>query len=126
MVGQQSNHISDEPKDQQPSHFADLRSDKEKHIEKRAYSSLSLGPDADVLVAELVEIGRTCGFISTPGGNFDDSGHHIRARQIGVQLDKIGGMELMQAAYYRIVAILGAAVGRSLEVAWGYIGNWWP
>ncbi|KYK37353.1 MAG: hypothetical protein AYK18_10190 [Theionarchaea archaeon DG-70] len=126
MVGQKSNHISDESKDQQISHFADLQSDKEKCVEKRAYSSLSLGPDVDVLVTELVEIGRTCGFISTPGGNFDDNGYHIRARQIGILLDKIGGMELMQAAYYRIVAILGPVAGRTLEVAWGYIGNWWP
>ncbi|MBU7026892.1 MAG: hypothetical protein HXS48_08115 [Theionarchaea archaeon] len=78
MVGQKSNHISENPKDQQTSHFADLRSDKEKCIEKRAYSSLSLGPDVDVLIVELLEIGRTCGFISTPGGNFDDKGYHIR------------------------------------------------
>lgn len=126
MVGEQSSHISDNPKDQQSSHFADLRSDKEKRVEKRAYSSLSLGPDVDVLIAELVEIGRTCGFISAPGGNFDDNGYHIRTRQIGMQLDKIGGMELMQAAYYRVVAILGPVAGRSLEIAWGYIGNWWP
>lgn len=116
---------ADNPK-KQSSYFADLRSDREKRIEKRANNGLSLGPEIDELITELVEIGRISDFISISGGSFDDNGYHIRARQIGVQLNKIGGIELMQAAYYRVAAVLGPVVSRSLEVAWGYIGDWRP
>lgn len=108
------------------SYFADLRSEKEKCIEKRAHNGFSLGPEIDELIIELVEIGRINDFISIPGGNFDGNGYHRGARQIGVRLNQIGGIELMQAAYYRVAAVLGPVAGRSLEVAWGYIGDWRP
>lgn len=106
--------------------FVDLRSDKEKQIEREAYAGLSLGPEVDALVAQLIEIGQTCDFVSDSGDNFDGNGYHIRAREIGIRLNEIGGMELMQTVCYRVVAILGPGLGRSLEVAWGYIGNWQP
>ncbi|MGD2247936.1 MAG: hypothetical protein PVF58_05985 [Candidatus Methanofastidiosia archaeon] len=125
MVGQKfnSSHKSGE---QNLSNFADLRTDKEKCIEKKVYNGLNLEPGVSALIDELVEIGKTCGFISTPGGNFNGNGHHIRTREIGMQLDNMGGMELMQVAYYTVARVLGPVAGRSLEVAWGYIGNWWP
>ena len=41
---------------------------------------------------------RTCSFISNPGDDFDDNGYHLLTRQIGIRLDRIRGMELMQAA----------------------------
>lgn len=106
--------------------LVDIRSNREKQIEREAYASLSLGPEIDPLVAELVEIGRNCDFFSNPGGSFDNKGYNIRAREIGTRLNEIGGIELMQLVYYRAMAILGPGFGRSLEVAWEYIGDWWP
>jgi hypothetical protein len=106
--------------------FIDLRSDKEKQIEREAYDSLSLGTEADSLVTELIEIGRTCDFVSDSGDSYDGNGYHKRAREIGIRLNEIGGMELMLSVYCRVVAKLGPGLGRSLEVAWGYIGGWWP
>jgi hypothetical protein len=106
--------------------FVDLRSDEERQIEREAYREASLGPEADPLVEELIEIGQTYTFISDPGGNFNKNGQHIRTREIGDTLDRMGGIELMQAAYYRILAVLGLTCARSLECAWGHIGEWLP
>jgi hypothetical protein len=106
--------------------FIDLRSDEEKRIEREAYAGLSLGPEVDSLVAQLVEIGQAYDYISGSGDNFDGNGYHIRAREIGMRLNEVGGMELMQTVHYKVVAILGPRLGRSLEVAWGYIGDWQP
>ena len=106
--------------------FVDLRSNKERQIEREAYRALSLGPEADPLVEELIEIGQTYNFISDPGGNFNRKGYHIRTREIGETLDRMGGIELMQAAYYRILASLGLTYARALECAWGHIGEWLP
>lgn len=106
--------------------FVDLRSDEEHHLEWEAYAGVSLGPEADALVEKLLQIGKTTDFISDPGGDFNENGCHIKAREIGATLHKMGGLQLMQAAYYRIIAELGLGVGRSLEFAWGYIGDWLP
>lgn len=105
--------------------FLDLRSDEERQIEREAYAGVSLGPEVDALVAELIEIGRNEDFLSMQtGGNFNEYGKHIRTREIGARLNEMGGIRLMQAAWYRVRAILGAGHGRSLEVAWGNIGDW--
>lgn len=106
--------------------FVDIRSDEERQIEREAHREVSLGPDADSLVEELIEIGQTYNFISDPGGNFNKKGQHIRTREIGETLDRMGGIELMQAAYYRILASLGLTYARALECAWGHIGEWLP
>ncbi len=106
--------------------FVDIRSDKETQIEREAYKKVSLGPEADSLVEELIEIGQTYNFISDPSGNFNKKGQHIRTREIGETLDRMGGIELMQAAYYRILASLGLTYARALECAWGHIGEWLP
>jgi hypothetical protein len=104
----------------------DLRDEKERQIEKKAYAGESLGPEVDRLVAELMQIGRTDGYLSMqPGGKFNENCRHIRAREIGEALNKRGGMDLMQAAYYRVRAALPDEA-RSLESAWGYIGEWLP
>ena len=107
-------------------HFVDLRSDEERQIEREAYTGVTLGPDVDPLLEELMEIGRICDFVSDSGGDFNEHGQHIRTREIGVTLNRIGGMELMQAVYYRILAVLGLTRARSLEFAWGHIGHWLP
>jgi hypothetical protein len=88
-----------------------------------------LYPDAveiDTLVDELVHIGQTSDFVSDPGGAFDHNGCHKRAREIGMHVNKMGGAHVMQAVWYRVTAVLGPERGRSLEIAWGFIGDWWP
>ena len=104
----------------------DLRDDKERHIERDAYGGESLGAEADQLIAELIRIGRSDGYLSmNHGGKFGKDGKHVRAREIGEALNKRGGMELMQAAYYRVRATIPEKA-RSLESAWGHIGEWLP
>jgi len=81
----------------------DLRDDKERQIERKAYAGESLGPEVDRPVAELTEIGRKDGYLSMkPGGKFDESCRSIHTRKIGEMLDQRGGMDLMQAACYRV------------------------
>jgi HEAT repeat protein len=104
----------------------DLRSAQELQIESTAKAGESLGAEIDRMVAELIQIGRTDGFRSTTtGGKFDKSGNHMRVREIGEVLNGRGGMQLMQAAYYTVRAALPGEA-RSLEGAWGYIGEWRP
>jgi len=113
----------------------DMRSDEEKQIESEAEEGISLGVDIDCLVFELIEIGKRDGFISsTKGDKFDKDGRHIRAREIGTKLNEIGGYKLMLAVGLRVrsalehqtTQILRPGLGRELEHAWGYIGDWWP
>lgn len=104
----------------------DLRDDKERQIERDAYAGKSVDPDFDRLVAELIEIGKTDSYVSTvPGGKFDENRKHIRAREIGKILNERGGIDLMRAAYYRVLAALPEEACL-LELAWGYIGDWLP
>jgi hypothetical protein len=106
--------------------FIDVRSDREKSIERDAFLELSLGNDIDKFVTELIEIGKNSNFISFSGDAFDENGYHIRTREIGKELYKIGGMPLMQAVFYRVLKHLGPCAGRALEFAWSYIGDWLP
>lgn len=103
----------------------DLRSSRERQIEQEAYRGVSLGREIDSLVDELVWIGQIDDFLAQEEtGKFDDERRHIRAREIGVYLNEQGGMDLMQAAAYRVRARLGSI--RALEICWGYIGEWRP
>lgn len=111
-------------KDQLPENeqVKDLRSDKEREIERSAYAGESLGTDLDGLVAELIEIGRTDGYLSTsPGGKFNEKKIHIRTCEIGKALNERGGNDLMIKAAYRVRAALPHKA-RSLEMAWDGIG----
>jgi len=103
----------------------DIRSDRERQIESDAKAGAGLGSEADALVEELMEIGRQDGYLSThPGGKFNERCQHIRAREIGEILNRLGGLELMQAAGYRVIDGLGRVKGRVLEGAWDSIGGW--
>ena len=83
--------------------------------------------EVDRLVAELIAIGQTEGFLSMQaGGNFNEERQHIRAREIGTRLNDIGGKAQMQRAYYIVRATLGITPAMHLEVAWKYIGGWMP
>jgi|GEM_PF-414451 len=102
----------------------DMRDDKERQIARDAYVGKSLGPDVDRLVTELIQIGRTDDYLSmTPGVKFNEYRRNIRACEIGEVLNERGGMDLMQAAYYRVRAALPVKA-RALECAWGGIGEW--
>lgn len=107
-------------------HF-DLRDDKERKIERDAIAGISLGEEYDLLVKELIEIGRSDDYLSTePGGKFDDRCRHLRTREIGNHLNDRGGKDLMCAVYYRVGHAMGSGAARRLEIAWGYIGECLP
>jgi hypothetical protein len=108
------------------------------------------------LIDELVEVGRSEGFLISSKDNkccnncgsrikiarnkrtcpvcglmenyshFDKNGKNKRARRIGIILNDIGGMKLMQTSCREVRTELGASQGRKLEGAWGYIGSWLP
>jgi hypothetical protein len=71
----------------------------------------------DPLIHELVSIGSTRGYLPREPG---------RTREIGEELNRIGGMELMLAAHQQVSLALGNVKARELESAWGYIGQWMP
>ena len=114
---------------QQPSTMGwrhiDLRDDNERQIERDAIAGVSLGEEYNLLVKELIQIGRSDDYLSTePGGKFDDQCRHLRTRQIGNHLNDRGGEDLMCAVCYRVGQALGSGAARRLEIAWGYIGKW--
>jgi HEAT repeat protein len=77
------------------------------------------------LTEELISIGIQIGYLSMEDDNaFDERHRNIRARQIGMRLNEMGGIELMREVGLVVGEVLGK--GRELEVAWGYIGNWLP
>jgi len=126
----------------------------EEEMEKDATTGVSLGPEVNCLVAELIEIGRSEGFLTMPPAegicgkcgskvvkkgrmvkctycgreqnldHFDKNYRHIRAREIGTRLNEKGGKKLMRAVYYRVDSATG--MGSELSHAWAYIGNWLP
>uniref|UniRef100_A0A7C4XU80 Uncharacterized protein n=1 Tax=candidate division WWE3 bacterium TaxID=2053526 RepID=A0A7C4XU80_UNCKA len=113
----------------------DSRSDEQKQIARNAQEGLGFDPIIEKLINELVEIGRTDGFISKePGGKFDENHHHTRAREIGEELNRTGGFILMQKVHYRVGALVTPAIQRgshpitgssgSLDLAWNGIGDW--
>ena len=106
----------------------DMRDDKERRTEQDAVAGKTLGNKmADLLLKELIRIGRSCDYISsTGGGEYNKRGDHIRTREIGERLNQIGGNDLMVAANYRVRVALGDSKARELESSWGYIGNWLP
>jgi hypothetical protein len=83
------------------------------------------------LTLQLVSIGESDGFLCTddfhsthPRGPFDETNRHIRTRQIGIQLNEIGGLEQMTSVHNIVTYMVGTIKGRELEAAWDGIGNW--
>lgn len=77
------------------------------------------------LLADLVKIGHLDDFLSTsPGGQFDVRCHHVGARRIGLQLHKIGGLELMEAARAHVKRKLKPILAEHLDYCWQDIGGW--
>jgi hypothetical protein len=77
--------------------------------------------DLKPFVDELILIGGTDGFVSfTPGGRFNPQGRNIRAREIGMRLNMMGGSTLMRRVYDRVQC----PNARQLAGAWDEIGDW--
>src|SRR4051812_40084385 len=72
--------------------------------------------DLDPLVRELVQIGRTSGFL-------ERDGRRERTEEIGEQLYVSGGMSAMRSAHQEVSYWLPQEA-RSLEIAWDDIGDW--
>ena len=85
------------------------------------------GDKADIakLLEELAEIGKQDDFLSErPGYGFNSMCRHIRAIAIGRELNKIGGMPLMEWVHKKIKRRLKAQIASHLEYAWDGIGDW--
>ena len=79
------------------------------------------------LLDELINIGKTDDYLSLqPGGPFNIRCHHTRAKQIGVRLDEIGGLELMTAARAIVKRKLKATLAEHLDYCWQDVGKWQP
>jgi hypothetical protein len=77
------------------------------------------------LITELIQIGKTDDFLSErPGRPFNAQCRHVRAREIGLRLNNIGGVPLMEMAYRRVKKSLGVSLASHLEYAWSEIGSW--
>lgn len=102
----------------------DNRSDEDRQIESEAKTNVSLGAEADRLVAELIQIGQNDGFLSVKaGGKFNSDCENKRARKIGERLNKIGGLRLMKVVWWKVRLALGPGGGdRELDRAWHLIG----
>lgn len=79
------------------------------------------------LLDELIKIGKLDDFLSMqPGGPFNIRCHHIGARKIGERLNKIGGLDLMQAGRSHVKQKLKAIMAEHLDYCWQDIGEWQP
>ena len=94
----------------------------EEFIERIKQSQNEIGD----LTFELIDIGKSYGFLSQPGERFDMGGKNIRAREIGTRLDQIGGIKLMREVFYHVAKNFkpGSSLSKELEVAWHRIGDW--
>lgn len=79
------------------------------------------GAEVNAFVEELNRIGLAEGFLAfRPGGRFNQQCRHIRAREIGMRLNLLGGSRLMRAVYDRV----DCPKARQLAAAWDEIGDW--
>lgn len=83
----------------------------------RAVASGSLDARTGQLLSELCAIGLRRGFLTMQG---KDS----RTREIGAELDRMGGMRKMLEVHSLVQAEIGRLHARHLEAAWDGIGSW--
>lgn len=77
------------------------------------------------LIDKLIKIGKTDDFLSmVPGGPFDLQCHHREARELGIRLNDMGGVNLMMAVRRTIQNKLGAVLAEHLDHCWKGIGEW--
>jgi hypothetical protein len=67
------------------------------------------------LINELISTGQTKGYLPREPG---------RTRDIGEELSRMGGINLMRKAHQRVSSKLGNVKARELESAWAGIGGW--
>jgi tetratricopeptide (TPR) repeat protein len=93
------------------------------------------------LIDEVVQIGYREGFLSArPGGSFDDNSRHIRTREIGTLIAKLGeqgvikvdgspldSVQLIRMAVNEVQKKMGYhSKSTCLKFAWEGIGGWYP
>lgn len=118
-------HVESKRKSISDMEVVDYRDDNERAIERDAKLGKSLGSEADLLVTELIQIGKGCPFVSSKKSvEFNTNGQHVRAREIGQRLSELGGKNLMLAVHYRVRLATSGERARELECAWDYIGGW--
>lgn len=77
------------------------------------------------LIDELMVIGQKEDYLSVfPGGGYNAQCRHLRTRQIGDRLNKLGGITLMVWAFEKIRRRAGKVPASHLEYAWAEIGEW--
>jgi hypothetical protein len=86
-------------------------------------SSQPVNDPLDKVIGELIGIGRKSAPDSRSASNFLTSGEE-KARQIGEQLNRVGGLQLMLKAHAAVAVKLGVVAARELESAWDGIGEW--
>jgi hypothetical protein len=89
---------------------------------------IELKPEVDKLLRELLVIANTDDFLSEhPGGAFNIQSKHTRARAIGMRLEQINGVELMEWVFNKVKRKLGkhgARVAEHLGYCWNDMGKW--
>ncbi|MDX2644863.1 hypothetical protein PV341_15060 [Streptomyces sp. PA03-1a] len=86
----------------------------------RLRQAASVGDEDDrtgQLLDELCAIGRGQGFLTLRGKD-------RRTREIGAELDEMGGKQEMLDAHSVVRARLGPLCARELEAAWDGVGSW--
>lgn len=94
-------------------------------LHKLAMSGFSIGQKEDHLASELVAISLIEGFLSkqdTPG--FNEDHRNLRAREIGEELHKMGGIDLMMQVRELVAKARGGETAHELDWAWHGIGEW--
>ncbi len=77
------------------------------------------------LIDKLVKIGQQDDYLSvSPGGGYNAQCRHVRTRQIGDRLNKIGGLALMTWVFEKVRKRAGKVLASHLEYAWNDIGEW--
>lgn len=83
------------------------------------------GLEVDILIDDLINIGRSDGFMSVrAGGKFNQQCKHMRVLEIGIRLNQLGGLELMQVVFEKVRNSLGISETSTLNCAWDGIGKW--
>jgi hypothetical protein len=81
--------------------------------------------DVQNMMLELFQIGREQDFLSErPGGAYNYQCRHVRTREIGRQLNEIGGLELMKWIHRKVQKKLSKIKAEHLEYAWDGVGHW--
>ena len=83
--------------------------------------------EVERIINDLCKIGQTEDFLSErPASGFNMQCRNIRAREMGVRLEQIGGVHLLEYVLRKVSKRLGKDLARHLSYAWAEIGGWVP